>query len=73
VRAVFLPPRQELAAQLASGTRLFTLESQTNVADFDVLAFSVSFEWDYTNVVSMLRLAGLPCMRRSARPGSRSS
>ena len=28
--------------------------------DFDVLAFSVSFEWDYTNVVSMLRLAGLP-------------
>ena len=57
---VFLPPRQELAAQLASGTRLFTLESQTNVADFDVLAFSVSFEWDYTNVVSMLRLAGLP-------------
>jgi radical SAM superfamily enzyme YgiQ (UPF0313 family) len=66
---VFLPPRQELAAQLASGTRLFTLESQTSVADFDVLAFSVSFEWDYTNVVSMLRLAGLPVYagERSAR------
>ena len=27
--------------------------------DFDVFAFSVSFEWDYTNVVAMLRLAGL--------------
>ena len=27
---------------------------------FDVVAFSVSFEWDYTNVVTMLRLAGLP-------------
>ena len=57
---VFLPPKQELQAQLASGARLFTLESQTPVSDFDVLAFSVSFEWDYTNLVTMLRLAGLP-------------
>ncbi len=57
---VFLPPKQELQAQLASGSPLMTLESQTPVRDFDVLAFSVSFEWDYTNVVTMLRLAGLP-------------
>ena len=57
---VFLPGRQELQAQLASGAPLRTVESQTPVSDFDVLAFSVSFEWDYTNVVSMLRLAGLP-------------
>ncbi len=56
----FLPPKQELQAQLASGAPLLTLESQTPVRDFDVLAFSVSFEWDYTNVVTMLRLAGLP-------------
>jgi hypothetical protein len=66
---VFLPPKQELAAQMASGVKLVTLESQTPVADFDVFAFSVSFEWDYTNVVSMLRLAGLPIRaeERSAR------
>ncbi|HET7220342.1 MAG TPA: radical SAM protein [Vicinamibacterales bacterium] len=57
---VFLPPKQELRAQVESGAPLLTLESQTPVNDFDVLAFSVSFEWDYTNVVSMLRLAGLP-------------
>ena len=56
---VFLPGRQELRDQLDSGAPLLTLESQTPVRDFDVLAFSVSFEWDYTNVVSMLRLAGL--------------
>jgi radical SAM superfamily enzyme YgiQ (UPF0313 family) len=54
---VFLPPKQELREQLASGAPLLTLESQTPVADFDVLAFSVSFEWDYTNIVTMLRLA----------------
>ena len=56
---VFLPPKQELQAQIASGAPLLTLESQTPVRAFDVFAFSVSFEWDYTNVVTMLRLAGL--------------
>ena len=54
---VFLPGRQELQAQLLSGAPLVTLESQTPVGDFDMIAFSVSFEWDYTNVISMLRLA----------------
>ncbi|HTI36721.1 MAG TPA: radical SAM protein [Vicinamibacterales bacterium] len=57
---VFLPPKQELAAQLASGAPLRTIESNTPVRDFDVFAFSVSFEWDYTNVLSMLRLARIP-------------
>ena len=56
---VFLPPKTELAAQLASGAPLVTIESQTPVHEFDVFAFSVSFEWDYTNVVTMLRLAGI--------------
>jgi radical SAM superfamily enzyme YgiQ (UPF0313 family) len=56
---VFLPPKTELASQLATGAPLLTIESQTAVADFDVLAFSVSFEWDYTNVLTLLRLAGL--------------
>ncbi len=56
---VFLPPKQELAEQLAGGAPLLTLESQTPVRDFDVFAFSVSFEWDYVNVLTLLRLAGL--------------
>ncbi len=63
---VFLPGRQELQAQLAAGRPLRTVESGTPVRDFDVLAFSVSFEWDYTNVLSMLRLAGIP-LRAEAR------
>ena len=40
--------------------RCVTLESQTPVGDFDVIAFSVSFEWDYANVLTLLRLAGMP-------------
>ena len=57
---VFLPPKQELQQLLESGTRIVSLESQTPVHDFDVFAFSVSFEWDYTNVLTLLRLAGIP-------------
>jgi radical SAM superfamily enzyme YgiQ (UPF0313 family) len=57
----FLPARQETAELLGSRTALLTLESQTPVADFDVVAFSVSFEWDYVNVLTLLRLARIPC------------
>ncbi len=56
----FLPPKQQLKEQLASRTPMVTLESQSLVRDFDIIAFSVSFEWDYTNILTMLRLAGVP-------------
>src|SRR5690349_13506214 len=62
---VCLPPKQELQAALASGQPLRTIESGTPVRDFDVLAFSVSFEWDYTNVLTMLRLSGIPLRSES--------
>ena len=57
---VFLPAKQELQALLQSGARPVTIESQTPLHEFDVLAFSVSFEWDYTNLLTLLRLAHLP-------------
>src|SRR6059036_1684368 len=56
----FLPPKQELAHAIANRTPLVTLESQTSVGEFDVIAFSVSFEWDYVNVLTLMRLAGIP-------------
>ena len=71
---VFLPPKQELAELVAARTPLVTLESQSPVGDFDVIAFSVSFEWDYVNVLTLLRLAGIPryaAERRRAPPARR--
>ena len=56
----FLPPKQELAELSQAHAPLVTLESQTPVGEFDVIAFSVSFEWDYVNVLTLLRLAGVP-------------
>jgi radical SAM superfamily enzyme YgiQ (UPF0313 family) len=64
----FLPPKQELAALLTAKAPLVTLESQTPVADFDIVAFSVSFEWDYTNVLTLLRLAGIPSYAAERSP-----
>jgi radical SAM superfamily enzyme YgiQ (UPF0313 family) len=65
----FLPPKQELAAALASRRRLRTIESDTPLHEFDIIAFSVSFEWDYTNVLTILRLAGVPLYAEERTPG----
>ena len=56
----FLPPRQALQTAIQSRTPLITLESQSYVGDFDMLAISLSFEWDYPNVLTLLRLSGIP-------------
>jgi radical SAM superfamily enzyme YgiQ (UPF0313 family) len=66
---VFLPPRQELQDQRAAGLKLLTIESQTPVKEFDVFALSVSFEWDYPNVLTLLRLAGLPIYAAERQAG----
>lgn len=66
---VFLPPRQELMDQRAAGLKLITIESQTPVREFDVFALSVSFEWDYPNVLTLLRLAGMEVYARDRQAG----
>src|SRR5437867_12382668 len=43
---VFLPAKQELAALSQRSASLVSLESQTPIGDFDIFAFSVSFECD---------------------------
>jgi radical SAM superfamily enzyme YgiQ (UPF0313 family) len=39
---------------------LFTLESKQPVKNFDVLAFSLSSELNYTNILNVLHLSGIP-------------
>ena len=56
----FCRPSRSWLSSLAAKTPLVTLESQSPVSEFDVFAFSVSFEWDYVNVLTLLRLAGMP-------------
>src|SRR5215468_3897201 len=49
---------------------LRSFESDRPVGDFDVLAFSISFETDYLHVLDVLALAGLPPRRTSRGPGA---
>jgi radical SAM superfamily enzyme YgiQ (UPF0313 family) len=57
----FLPERADCEKLR---TPLFTLESGTPVRDFDVVAFSITFEPDELNLISMLDLAGIPALAR---------
>jgi radical SAM superfamily enzyme YgiQ (UPF0313 family) len=57
---VFLPDDVELREYQRSNLRLLSLESQTLVRDFDVVAFSASFETDYLNIARILKLSGIP-------------
>ncbi len=61
---VFLPESDP-----ASAGRLTTFESGRPVAEADIIAFSISFEIDYPNLLSILDRAGIPL--RAADRGER--
>lgn len=65
---VFLPADEDIEEYDATNTKLFSLESKRPVKEFDILAFSVSFEQDYLNIIEMLRLAGIPAHKQDRTP-----
>jgi len=60
----FLPDPEEMREYEQSRTPLLSLETRQPVGDFDVIAFSVSFESDYLNIPQIFRLAGIPFYAR---------
>src|SRR6266542_744806 len=50
----------ELSEYERTRTPLLSLESQSPIRDFDIVAFSISFETDYLNMARMLQLSGVP-------------
>ncbi len=59
---VFLPDGQEMSLYLQSGKPLLSLESQVPLQKFDLIAFSLSFENDYPNILRILELAKIPLL-----------
>jgi len=57
---VFLPDEFEMREYEKSRTPLLSLETQTPVKNFDVVAFSISFETDYLNMARMLQMSQIP-------------
>jgi len=56
----FLPDDIHTEELEQGGSPLVTLDTATPLRDFDMVAFSVSFENDYLHVLKVLRLAGIP-------------
>jgi radical SAM superfamily enzyme YgiQ (UPF0313 family) len=65
----FLPDRDELTAYVKSGDTLVSLEGERPLSDFDVIAFSISFEPDFINIPRILELGRIPALaaERDAR------
>ncbi len=56
-------PWPDMEEQLrGAGDSLATLESGTPLANCDIIGFTLQYELSYTNIVNMLRLAGIPLL-----------
>jgi len=61
---VFLPDPGDEASFSPGPLPLFSLESERPLRDFDIVAFSISFENDYPHILRMLSLGGVPPLAR---------
>lgn len=53
---IFLPERKKQELYEKNHTPLLSLETQTCMADFDIIGFAISFEMDYFNILRTLEL-----------------
>ncbi len=68
---VFYPEPEDLAMVRQFPGGLLSVESQRPLVDFHLVAFSVPYENDYTNLIEMLQLAAIPARakdRTAAHP-----
>ena len=64
----FLPAEDDLELHRRTRTGVFTLESKRPLSRFDIVAFSVSFENDYPNLLEILSLSGIPLRSEDRGP-----
>ena len=64
----FLPDPEDLEEHSRTNFPLVSIESQKPLGEFDIVAFSISFENDYLNLPVIFKLGGIPLMREARRP-----
>lgn len=67
---VFIPDQHDINQFTEKNIPLFTMESQTPVKEFDVLAFSLSYEMDYPNVLKLISMSGISALSDDRIAGS---
>lgn len=67
----YLPARDLNQKLQETQTPLFAVESRRALTNFDILGFSLSYELGATNILEMLKLAGIPfTWQERSQPGS---
>jgi radical SAM superfamily enzyme YgiQ (UPF0313 family) len=64
----FMPDPEDVEEYERTSTEVFSLESKRPLGRFDIVAFSVSFENDYPNVLRILRMSKIPLEAASRGP-----
>lgn len=64
----FLPEARDIDEYIRTDTELFSMESKRPLSRFDIVAFSVSFENDYPNIVKILQLSKIPLKSSERNP-----
>lgn len=64
----FLPDEEDLEEYIRTGAEIISFESKRPLSRFEVIAFSVSFENDYPNILRILGLSRIPS-RSAQRSG----
>lgn len=57
---VFLPASGDAAEFVTGAAETVSLENRKPISDFEILAFSVSFENDYPSILKIMELGGIP-------------
>ncbi|MCC6226704.1 MAG: TIGR03960 family B12-binding radical SAM protein [Microthrixaceae bacterium] len=62
-------PWLDLEAEMrAAGVSLFSVDTHRGAGDFDVIGFNLSAELNYTNLLNLIDLAGVPVRTAARRP-----
>lgn len=56
----FLPDERDIEEYIRTETPVFSIESKRPLNRFDIVAFSISFENDYPNILKILDIAKIP-------------
>lgn len=66
---LFLPDKKILAEYMRTNTPLMSLENQRPLYEFPLIAFAVSFEMDYFNLLAILKAGKVPVLAADREAG----
>ncbi len=61
---VYVPYKDATALLREEKIPLFSLETKTPIKDFDILGITLSYELNYTNILEIFDLSGIPFLRK---------